>query len=423
MEGARMVQKNSAKIAVSLVGNSASGRINGRASRSVIFAVPSFVAAPDDKANDSRAALANTLDQTLNQTLNQRLGQKIAQIENRRELLEDEVKEIRVPLGIAEIDAALDPYFQKNALNSPDGAPSSNADNIANDIPSDILRDIPGDIPGGIIANALHEVRVETGLGAASGAGFALALGLTIAQGITQTIAKGSNKTHIKTASNIHAANQTPPPLPQLPIFWISDPFTRMEYGDFYGPGLSIFGLTAQNLIRIHAKHSGEALWAAGEIAATKGAAGCCLLEVRGNPQEIDLTSSRRLMLRARSSGTPVIVLRQSGRQEASAAATRWCVTPTRSTQAINHRQNNLPFLGNPAFTVSLEKCRAGRNGQWTLEWNPYEHCLTLAKPRTIIDAGNSHRSPLSGCPPAETFNRSDSPSALGQCMAAERAS
>jgi protein ImuA len=224
----------------------------------------------------------------------------------------------RIPFGIAEIDRALDPVH---------GA--------------------------GIVANALHEVRVESGLNAACGAGFALALGLMTAGTAPE--------------EKVHT------------VFWISDTFTCDEYGRFYGPGLSLFNLKPENFIRIHPQGRREMLWAAGEIAATPNAAAFCLIEITKHPGEIDLTATRRLMLRAQSSGTPVILLRQSGNEEASAAHTRWRVRPAASAQspAMPETQTSTPlqnqFIGPPAFAVSLEKCRGGHadpSTQWTIEWN-----------------------------------------------------
>ena len=279
----------------------------------------------------------------VSETARKHLATTIRKIENRHIVLEEGIDQIRIPLGIRQIDTALDPA---------DGR--------------------------GIIANALHEIRVETSLNSASGAGFALCLGQLIANGIRQ-----QNR---KTASLI-AEDQ--PPCPPLPVFWISDNFTRSEYGNFYGPGLAAFGLLPENLIRIHPASREETLWAAGEIAATKGATSLCLIEIRGHPREIDLTATRRLMLRAQASQTPVILLRQSGSEEASAAATRWLVGPAHSNQSDWQDFRKAPeplmrqFIGPPAFSTVLEKCRGGNANQttrWNVEWKPNDQCFALVK-------------------------------------------
>ena len=121
-------------------------------------------------------------------------------------------------LGIAEIDHALDPAESR-----------------------------------GIIANALHEVRVETGLAAAR----------------RRWLCPGSGPDNGKGSLVFRKGAGSSQTTRTLPVFWISDDYTRAEYGGFYGPGLAVFGLRADNLIRIRPKDRREALWAAGEIAAT----------------------------------------------------------------------------------------------------------------------------------------------------------
>ena len=260
--------------------------------------------------------------------LRERLSKTIDAIERRPVRLCEDTGTQRVPFGIRELDRMLDPAEGK-----------------------------------GIVTNGLHEVRVVCGLDAASGAGFALCLGL------------------IMTAASGGA--QQNPVLP--PVFWICDGFTRREYGGYYGPGLRAFGLASQELVRICPANLEESLWAAGEIAATRGAARFCLMEIRGHPKALDLTVTRRLMLRAQASGTPVIILRQSGEEEASSALTRWHVKPAVSQRAgaeagpLMHQ-----FIGPPTFTVSLEKCRGGNAhclNPLIMEWNRNDQCLGAARP------------------------------------------
>ncbi len=269
----------------------------------------------------------------------------------------------RVALGIDCIDAVFDPPSH--------ASPHSHAS-----------------LPGGIIANGLHEVRAETGLAAGAGAGFALALGLTLARGV----AKGMIRQRGTDGHELPSLS----PLP--PVFWIADRHTRQEYGGFYSPGLAAFGLSPENLIRIHPQSREESLWAAGEIAATPGAAAFCLIEIRRHPKEMDLTTTRRLLLRAQVSGTPVILLRQSGEEEASAALTRWHVRPAASQTCpdptVPHRLLPLPdqFIGPPSFDVQLEKCRGGNansSTRWIMEWNRDDQCLALAS-RTALPQTHS---------------------------------
>jgi protein ImuA len=197
-------------------------------------------------------------------------------------------------------------------------------------------------------AAALHEVRADAAPDAAAATGFALALGLRAAA----------------SARRGDAA-----------MFWIAAPQVRREAGEFYGPGLQALGLAGARLIRVFPKSLSDALWAAGEVAAHKGA-GLCLLELPGNPASADLAFSRRLALRAREAGVPVIVLRQGGGEEASAAMTRWRIAPAPSNPGPQAARK---WLGPPAFAVTLEKCRGGRPGEWLMEWKSDERLFALA--------------------------------------------
>jgi protein ImuA len=207
-------------------------------------------------------------------------------------------------------------------------------------------------------AAALHEVRAQTGLDAAAATAFALALG---------TRALECSRQGVEGAGT---------------MFWIAGKETRGEAGLLYGPGLAALGLGGE-LIRVFVDNTADALWAAGEVAAHKGA-GLCLLEMRGNPAKADLAFSRRLALRARESGVPVIVLRQGGDEEASAALTRWRVAPAPSALpdlgALGGQGPARKWLGPPAFAVALEKCRGGQPGEWIMEWKSDERLFAPFK-------------------------------------------
>ena len=251
-----------------------------------------------------------------------------------------------------------------------------------------------------VAAAALHEVRAETSLDAAAATGFALALG----------------QRAIACTGRSRAA-----------MFWIAGHDARNEAGLIYGPGLEDFGLGGIELVRVFANGVADALWAAGEVAAHRGA-GLCLLELRANPARADLAFSRRLALRAREAGVPVIVLRQGGGEEASAALTRWRVAPAPSGPGIAAGRK---WLGPPAFAVTLEKCRGGRPGEWLMEWKSDERLFAPAGSGNLAamhPAGFPGRlgaagSPLSLARPSRAFDRPAGEAAARSGLAARRAS
>jgi protein ImuA len=251
----------------------------------------------------------------------------------------------------------------------------------------------------GTPAAALHEVRAPLSVDSAAAGCFALALGLRAAA-------------------------------EPACIFWIADEQGLAEAGVPYGPGISALGLGDARIVRVLVRRTADALWAAGEVSACSGA-GLCILELRGNPRDADLALSRRLAMRARESGTPVILLRQGGEEEASAALTRWRVEPAPSDPGEPGRK----WVGPPAFSVRLEKSRGGRSGEWIMEWNGDERLFApfgfaegiAAGPSRISGAGRrasgAIREAVSFGQSPEAFHGSHREASQWPGMAARRAS
>jgi protein ImuA len=251
----------------------------------------------------------------------------------------------------------------------------------------------------GTPAAALHEVRAPLSADGAAAGCFALALGLRAA-------------------------------VDPACIFWIAEEQCLSEAGAPYGPGISALGLGDARIVRVFVRKTADALWAAGEVAACSGA-GLCIVELRGNPHGADLAFSRRLAMRARESGTPVILLRQGGEEEASAALTRWRVEPAPSYPGGPGRK----WVGPPAFSVRLEKSRGGRSGEWIMEWNgderlfaPFGSAEGIAAGPSRISGTGRHasgaiREAVSFGQPSEAFHgpHREAPQRAG--MAARRAS
>jgi protein ImuA len=290
------------------------------------------------KANSAHAPAARR-DASAASGILAELGARIAKIENRPPSMEEGGRHDAGPclaLGIDEIDAML------------------------------CGRQAASPVP----AAALHEVRAQTGLDCAAATAFALALGV---RALECGLACGNPKA----------------------MFWIAASEARSEAGLLYGPGLAALGLGDAELIRVFVDNTADALWAAGEVAAHKGA-GLCLLEMRGNPAKADLAFSRRLALRARQSRVPVIVLRQGGGEEASAALTRWRVAPAPSAPQGFDQGPGRKWLGPPAFAVTLEKCRGGQPGEWIMEWKSDERLFAPFK-----SGSGTMRSPAAASTPA----------------------
>lgn len=147
-------------------------------------------------------------------------------------------------------------------------------------------------------------------------------------------------------------------------LLWVRHDALIGETGAPYAPGVSELGLDVSDLILVRARHPSCALQAALEGARCP-ALGAVIVEIRGETTSYDLTASRRLALAAKTSGTPVFIVRSAAEPQPSAAETRWLVRPAPSGALAA----NAP--GDPRLALTLLRARNGRDGLcFHLEWN-----------------------------------------------------
>ncbi|MCY0093307.1 ImuA family protein [Hoeflea ulvae] len=227
-------------------------------------------------------------------------------------------------------------------------------------------------LDGGLACGGLHEVRVGLARDIAAGSGFALGLA----------------------ARAIHAGREGAGRGRQG-IVWVTDPATRVDGGGLFPAGLAQYGLDPSRVTCVEPGDLQGAMWAADEAAGCAGLA-ALVFQIKGNPARFDITATRRLMLRARQSGVLALVLRQSGEEEASAAVTRWCV----NTEMSGADETFERGVGAMRLSLTLERNRAGRTGQWLLAWNPKARSFDHAAPHTTDQR-------ISGAtPPAHSLDR-----------------
>ena len=159
----------------------------------------------------------------------------------------------------------------------------------------------------------------------------------------------------------------------KAPILWIGTAEIFREAGYPYALGLQErFGIGPEKLLLSEAPKLTDALWIAEEAARLK-ALSAVLLELRGNPQGLDLTATRRLHRRAQEAGRPVFLLRQSALAEPTAAPVRLIVSPAPAALRQTIGGPLARSIGPPRFTVTVGKSRLALPGQFELEWNPDE--------------------------------------------------
>jgi len=150
------------------------------------------------------------------------------------------------------------------------------------------------------------------------------------------------------------------------PVFWAGEEGVFAEEGAPYPPGLAQFGLDLSRIIVIRAAKREEVMWAAEEALSASGAVVICVLSGRGKP--LELKATRRLLLFAERNHSRCLLVRPL--TEASAAWTRWRVSPAQSS-ADPHE------LGLPAYALELMRHRAGPAGaRFTIQWNAHARCF-----------------------------------------------
>ena len=169
------------------------------------------------------------------------------------------------------------------------------------------------------------------------------------------------------------------------PILWIGTSEVFRETGFPYAPGmLSLYGIDPARLMVAQAAKLADTLWIAEEAARLKGFS-AVLLEIRGNPSQMDLAATRRLHFRAREARRPVFLLRQAARPEPTAAPVRLLVSSATSGLRRTIGGPLAGSIGPPGFSVAISKNRTSPPTQFTLEWNRHEHSFTERRTEDFV--------------------------------------
>ena len=215
------------------------------------------------------------------------------------------------------------------------------------------VEDLDRALGGGLPRAALTEIHGTETRDAGAAAGFALALVSLI---LKQNVDKN-------------------------PVLWIGTAEVFREAAFPYAPGLQQrFGIAPENILLSEAPKLADALWVA-EEAARLTTLSAVIIELRGNPQGLDLTATRRLHRRAQAAGRPVFLLRQSAHAEPTAAPVRLLVSPTQAGLRQTVSGALARSIGPPGFLVSIGKSRTALLGQFIAEWNFDERSLQQRQP------------------------------------------
>jgi protein ImuA len=162
----------------------------------------------------------------------------------------------------------------------------------------------------------------------------------------------------------------------RLPVVVVMPAYGLRPYrshGRLHGHGLRALGLDPARVILVETARRLETLWAMEEAVRSQAPAA-----VVGLIDQLDLKLSQRLHLAAADAGLALFLLRPTATLEGSAAATRWRIG---TAQAARDR---FGLVTRPRWHLQLERCRNGRPGQWTVEYDNVAHRFSL--PAALAD-------------------------------------
>jgi protein ImuA len=157
----------------------------------------------------------------------------------------------------------------------------------------------------------------------------------------------------------------------ERPLLWCRLARLGMEAGGLYGAGLNAVGLPAARIVTAALRKQQAILWAADE-ALKSGALSGVILDL--DPAKCTVTATRRLQLAAQAGQTPAIIVMAQASALPSAARSRWAVASLPSLPPpLDERAP-----GKPAWLVELRRCRRGKPGIFSVEWDHATHRFSL---------------------------------------------
>ena len=155
------------------------------------------------------------------------------------------------------------------------------------------------------------------------------------------------------------------------PLLWCRLARMGMEAGGLYGPGLNAIGLPAARIVTVALRKQQAILWTADE-ALKSGALSGVILDL--DPARCTVTAMRRLQLAAQAGQTPAIIVMAHASALPSAARSRWTVASLPSLPSPLDERSP----GKPAFRIELRRCRRGKPGTFSVEWDHATHRFSL---------------------------------------------
>lgn len=156
------------------------------------------------------------------------------------------------------------------------------------------------------------------------------------------------------------------------PVLWVQDHLSRKETGVPYLPGIG----TKHPIIQVNVSRAVDVLWAMEEGLRCQSLT-AVIGEVWGDPQALDFTATKRLVMRAEAAEVPCWLVRRAASPDLSAARDRWRVSSLPSASHPHDPQ----APGAPRWQVELFRSRNRPPGTWVATYDRAADHLNLSAP------------------------------------------
>ncbi len=164
------------------------------------------------------------------------------------------------------------------------------------------------------------------------------------------------------------------------PVLWAAPSREIFRNGAAYPLGLAAFGFDPGRLHYLTVEEAKDVLWSMEEALASGALAGAIGI-LPAKDKSYDFTASRRLSLRAASSGVTAFLIRHhTSADKPTAAITRWSIAARQSAPVWRHGLP-MPGLGPPRWRANLVRCKRGQPRSWLVEWNHETFSFRMASP------------------------------------------
>lgn len=149
------------------------------------------------------------------------------------------------------------------------------------------------------------------------------------------------------------------------PLLWVSDRRSGRESGHIYLAGLPALHVRTP-ILHVEVSHPRDVLQAMEEGATCTGLS-AVVGEIHGTPRVLDFTATKRLALRAETSGVPLWLIRSEDPQALTAARERWRVSALPSATHLHDPQ----APGHAIWQAELFRTRTRPPGLWEVYHEP----------------------------------------------------